>query len=63
MIKEFKRLTPDELRSFPGFENYTNEMAMETIQTLVNLSLIYFELFQKHISEEEEKLKSSPNKN
>ena len=56
--KAFKRLTPDELRSFPGFENYTDEQAEETIQTLVNLSLIYFEAFKKHIANEEEKMKN-----
>jgi len=56
--KVFKRLTPEELRSFPGFENYTDERAEETIQTLVNLSLIYFDLFKKHLAEEEEKAKN-----
>lgn len=57
-----KRLTPDELRGFPGFENYTDEQAEETIQTLVNLSLIYFDLFKRHVVEEEERLRNSADK-
>src|ERR1035441_5738342 len=36
MSKEETQFTPDFLRSLPGFENYTDEMAMETIRTLEN---------------------------
>ena len=43
MTKAFKRLTPDELRTFPGFENYSDEQAADTIESLVNLSLFFFD--------------------
>ena len=51
--KKFKRLTIEELKTFKGFENYSDEQAEQTIQTLVNLSLIFFDLFQKEIKQEE----------
>ena len=36
MSKEETQFTPDFLRSLPRFENYTDEMAMETIRSLEN---------------------------
>lgn len=48
-----KRLTIEELRAFPGFENYTDEMAEETIKTLEKLSILFYDLHQKAILEKE----------
>lgn len=55
--KPKKRLSMDELRSYPGFENYTNEMAEETIASLEALSILFYEHYQKTI-QEKERLKS-----
>lgn len=66
--KKFRRLTVDELRTYKGFENYSDEQAEQTIQTLVNLSLIFFEAFKKKMEQEEKALsetvikKLEPNK-
>ena len=38
--KTKKRLSIDELKSYPGFENFTDEMAEETIASLK--SIIHF---------------------
>lgn len=48
-----KRLTIEELRVFPGFENYTDEMARETIASLESLSILFYELHQKSLLEME----------
>lgn len=53
MNEKSKRLTCDELRAFPGFENYTDEMAKETIASLESLSILFYELHQKSILEKE----------
>lgn len=53
MDKKNKRLTCDELRAFPGFENHTDEMAMETIVSLERLSILFYELHQKSLIEKE----------
>jgi len=45
--KPKKRLSIDELRSYPGFENYTDAMAEETIDSLETLSILFYELHQK----------------
>jgi hypothetical protein len=52
-MSNHKRLSIEELRSFPGFETYTNEMAEETIKTLETLSILFYELHQQSISEKE----------
>jgi hypothetical protein len=39
-MSNYKRLSIEELKAFPGFENHTDEMANETIATL----LVYFVL-------------------
>lgn len=52
-MSNHKRLSIEELRSFPGFENYTDEMANETIATLETLSILFYELYQKSLSEKE----------
>ena len=36
-------LTVDILRRFPGYENYTDERALEVISTLEKLSIILYE--------------------
>lgn len=55
--KPKKRLSIDELRSYPGFENCTDEMAEETIASLEALSILFYEYYQKSIKEKE-RLKS-----
>jgi hypothetical protein len=52
-MSSHKRLTIEELRSFPGFENYTDEMAKDTIATLEKLSILFYELHQKSLSKNE----------
>ena len=48
-----KRLSIDELKSYPGFENYTDEMAEETIASLEALSILFYEHYQKSIKKKE----------
>lgn len=52
-MSNHKRLSIEELRSFPSFENYTDEMAEETIKTLETLSILFYELHQKSLLESE----------
>ncbi len=49
-----KRLTIDELRNCKGFENYSDEQAEETIQTLETLSILFYELHRKEKQKEED---------
>ena len=51
------RLTIDELKKCKGFENYTDEQAEETCQSLEKLSIMYFELYIKDKQREKEKSK------
>ena len=51
--KPNKRLSIDELKSYPGFENYTDEMAEETIASLEALSILFYEHYQKSIQQKE----------
>ena len=39
--KPKKRLSIDELKSYPGFENYIDEMAEQTIASLEALSILF----------------------
>lgn len=55
--KPKKRLSIDELKSYPGFENYSDEMAEETIASLEALSILFYEHYQKSI-QQKGKLKS-----
>jgi len=55
--KPKRRLSIDELKSYPGFENFTDEMAEETIASLETLSILFYEHYQKTIKEKE-RLKS-----
>jgi hypothetical protein len=50
-MNDYKRLSIEELRSFSGFENYTDEMAEKTIKDLETLSILFYELYQKTIVE------------
>lgn len=45
--KPKKRLSIDELKSYLGFENYTDEMAEETIASHEALSILFYEHYQK----------------
>lgn len=61
-MKKHKRLSIDELRRYPGFENFTEEEAEKTIKTLESLSILLYELFMKeklnenvnHLKQEED---------
>jgi hypothetical protein len=57
--KPKKRLSITELKSYPGFENYTDEMAEDAIASLETLSILFYELYQKSIKEKE-RLKMFP---
>lgn len=46
-MSNHKQLSIEELRSFPGFENYTDE----TIKTLEALSILFYELHEKSLIE------------
>lgn len=52
-MSNHKRLSIEELRSFPGFENCTDEIAEETIATLEKLSILFFEQHQKSLLQKE----------
>ncbi len=45
--RKHKRLTVEQLKTFKGFENYTEEQAEETIKTLETLSIVFYRLFSK----------------
>ncbi len=49
--KPKKRLSTNELKSYPRFENYTDETAEETIASLETLSILLYEHYQKTIQE------------
>jgi hypothetical protein len=51
--KPKKRLSIDELKSYPGIENFTDEMAEETIASLEALSILFYEHYQKTIQQKE----------
>lgn len=51
--KPKKRLSIEELKSYPGLENYTDEMAEKTIASLEALSILFYEHYQKTIKEKE----------
>jgi hypothetical protein len=52
--KPKKRLSFNELKSSPRFENYTDETAEETIASLETLSILFYEYYQKTIKEKKE---------
>lgn len=51
--KPKKRLSIAELKSYPGFENYTDKMAEETIVSLEALSILFYEHYQKSLQQKE----------
>jgi hypothetical protein len=51
--KVHKRLTIAELKNCKGFENYSNEQAEETIQSLEKLSILFYQLFIKEKQKKE----------
>ena len=51
--KKKQRLTIAQLRSFKGYENFSEEEAESTIATLEKLSSIFFELYLKKKKESE----------
>lgn len=50
--KEYKRMTVEKLRSFKGLENLSDEEAKAIIEQLEKFSVIAYELFLKHKSEQ-----------
>lgn len=46
-MKKHKKLSIEELRCFPGFENFTEEEAERAIKDLESLSILFYELFMK----------------
>lgn len=51
--KPKKRLSITELKSYQGFENFTDKMAEEAIASLETLSILFYEHYQKTIKEKE----------
>ena len=51
--KPKKRLSIDELKSYPGFENFTDEMSEEAIASLEALSILFYEHYQKTLQQKE----------
>ena len=51
--KPKKRLSIEELKSYTGLENYTDEMAEEAIASLETLSILFYEHYQKTIQDKE----------
>ena len=49
MNRKHKRLNYEEVRTFPGIENYTEEKTEETIASLEKLSVLFYELYQKSL--------------
>ena len=49
MTKKHKRLTIEELKAFPGFEDFSDERAEETIKDLEKLSILLYELYHKDL--------------
>jgi hypothetical protein len=45
--KEYKRLSIEELRSYEGCENYTDEEADEVIDSLEQFAIIMYNLYME----------------
>jgi hypothetical protein len=56
-MKKHKKLGIDELRKFPGFENFTEQEAEEAINKIEALSILFYELFMKEKYENVKHLK------
>ncbi len=46
-MKRYKKLSTEELKSFPDFENFTQEELENEIRVLESLSILFYELFMK----------------
>ena len=44
----YKRLTVSQLKNYKGCEHYTDEEAEEIIETLEQLTIVLFKLYQKN---------------
>ena len=51
--KKHKRMTIAELRNCKGFENISEEDAMETIKSLETISILFYELYIQQKRKEE----------
>lgn len=60
-MKKHKRLSIEELKSYPGFEIFTEEEAEQAIKTLESLSILLYELFMKEKNENVKQLKQEEN--
>ena len=60
-MKKHKKLSIEELRSFPGFENFTEEEAEREIKNLETLAILFYELFMKEKCENVNHLKTKEN--
>lgn len=60
-MKKHKKLSIEELKSYPGFENFTEEGAEQAIKTLESLSILLYELFMKEKNENVKHLKQEEN--
>lgn len=60
--KPKKRLSIDELKSYPGFENCTDEIAEETIASLEALSILFFLALSKNNQRERKIARDSDEK-
>lgn len=47
-VNKEKKLTVEELRSCQGFENFSEEQALEAINTLDKLSIMFYGLYIKY---------------
>lgn len=47
-VNKEKKLTVEELRNCKGFENFSEEQAIEAINTLDKLSIMFYGLYLKH---------------
>ena len=58
-MKKHKKLSIDELKTFKGFENLTDEDAEKVISTLERLSALCYELFMKDPNQKNEQSNQS----
>lgn len=49
-------LTVEKLRTYPGFENFTDEKAIEAIKNTRALARVLFSRYQKDVKEGKDKL-------
>ena len=58
-VKILRRMTIAELRSYKGFEKYTDQEAQAAIKSLEKLSMLFYELYmkQKHSQSKIKQLK------